>query len=157
VIYHHLQDPKFHQDAFALMTIVVLFRSFYLMESNLRAVDPACVNHMWRMVAWGITVFLAGYALWCLDNVYCGDLRRWRRSVGMPWGFLLEGHGWWHLLTGVGAYYELMYGIYLRHCLDRRQNEYRLVWSSVFSIPDVRRWASGERELSNRYASKKRV
>lgn len=77
--------------------------------------------------------------------------------MGMPWGFLLEGHGWWHLLTGVGAYYELMYGIYLRHCLDGRQNEYRLVWSSVFSIPDVRRWASGERELSNRYASKKRV
>ncbi|KAF8542117.1 ceramidase [Trichophaea hybrida] len=132
-------DPKFHQDAFGLMTVVVLFRSFYLMESNIRAVDPACVNHMWRMVAWGISVFLAGYGLWMLDNIYCGDLRGWRRSVGMPWGFFLEGHGWWHLLTGVGAYYELMYGIYLRYCLDGRQNEYRLVWKSVFSIPDVRR------------------
>jgi dihydroceramidase len=22
----------------------------------------------------------------------------------MPWGFLLELHGWWHVLTAVGAY-----------------------------------------------------
>jgi dihydroceramidase len=22
----------------------------------------------------------------------------------MPWGFLLEFHGWWHVLTAIGAY-----------------------------------------------------
>jgi hypothetical protein len=22
----------------------------------------------------------------------------------MPWGFLLEMHAWWHLLTAIGAY-----------------------------------------------------
>lgn len=27
-----------------------------------------------------------------------------KRSIGMPWGFLLEFHGWWHILTAVGAY-----------------------------------------------------
>jgi dihydroceramidase len=24
--------------------------------------------------------------------------------MGMPWGFLLEFHGWWHVLTAIGAY-----------------------------------------------------
>lgn len=28
----------------------------------------------------------------------------------MPWGFLLEGHAYWHLLTGLGGYYYITYG-----------------------------------------------
>lgn len=24
--------------------------------------------------------------------------------MGMPWAFILELHGWWHILTGIGAY-----------------------------------------------------
>jgi dihydroceramidase len=50
------------------------------------------------------------------------------------------------LLTGVGAYYEMVYGIYLRHCLDKRQHEYQLDWPSMFSFPAVKRWGSGERD-----------
>ena len=34
--YHYLQRPEFHQNAFAILTAVVLFRSMYLMEVNLR-------------------------------------------------------------------------------------------------------------------------
>lgn len=29
---------------------------------------------------------------------------------GAAVGVLAEGHGWWHLLTGVGAYYYIVYG-----------------------------------------------
>jgi dihydroceramidase len=45
-----------------------------------------------------------GYLLWQIDGIYCTELTALRRSVGMPWGFLLELHGWWHVLTAVGAY-----------------------------------------------------
>lgn len=34
--YHYLQDPRFHQNAYAILTIVVLLRSMWLMETNLR-------------------------------------------------------------------------------------------------------------------------
>ncbi|KAI5819691.1 ceramidase-domain-containing protein [Pyronema omphalodes] len=146
VIYHHLQDPVFHQNAFALLTIVVLFRSFFLMELHIRPKDPACVNSMWLMVGTGIGVFLLGFGVWNLDNIYCRDIRAWRKDIGMPWAFVAEGHGWWHLLTGIGAYYELQYGIYLRHCLDGRQAVYKLHWPRLWSLPEVRRWKSGERE-----------
>ena len=147
VIYHYLKDPVFHQNAYAALTVFVLFRSFYLMERHVRVVDAAAVNLMWAMVAWGLTVFLSGFAVWNLDNAYCGALSSWRRSVGLPWGLVAEGHGWWHLLTGIGAYYQLQYGIYLRRCLDGQQNEYKLDWPSLLSFPDVRRWAPGERAL----------
>lgn len=34
--YHYLQDPTFHQNAYALLTAFVLLRSMYIMETNIR-------------------------------------------------------------------------------------------------------------------------
>ncbi|GAB7361019.1 hypothetical protein MBLNU230_g1061t2 [Neophaeotheca triangularis] len=130
--YHYLQDPAFHQNAYAILTAIVLLRSMYIMETRIRphfrkrrelrgqtvAVrkstskgeeerqderDREVLKLMWTMVATGLTVFLGGFAIWNLDNAFCGSLRVWRREVGLPWGILLEGHGWWHLMTGLGA------------------------------------------------------
>lgn len=122
--YHYLQDPDFHQNAFALLAVVVVFRSIYVMEISLRpslrkheklqkdpelAVleskrDKQILFDMWAMVILGLAVFLGGFGIWSLDNHYCSKLRRWRQEIGLPWGILLEGHGWWHLMTGAGAY-----------------------------------------------------
>ena len=120
--YHYLQDPVFHQNAYALLTIIVLVRSMYIMEVNLRPSlvrkqvghkpqnkspiptgktqaedlrDQRILNTMWWMIACGISIFLAGFGVWALDNKYCSTLVRWRREIELPWGVLLEGHGWW--------------------------------------------------------------
>ncbi|KAH0603677.1 uncharacterized protein H6S33_007336 [Morchella sextelata] len=138
-IYHSLGDPTFHQNAYALLTALLLFRSWYLMESRLRRTRPHDVNTMWWMVGWGLFVFLCGFALWNVDNAWCGSLRGWRRGVGLPWGVLAEGHGWWHLLTGVGAYYYIVYGIWLRHCLNGDQDQFDLDWPNLWNLPVIRR------------------
>lgn len=57
--------------------------------------DLDILRKMWYLVAWGLFVFLTGFALWGIDNVCCGTLRTWRRTIGLPWGALLELHGWW--------------------------------------------------------------
>jgi dihydroceramidase len=57
--------------------------------------DEQILRDMWWMIAVGLSVFLGGFGIWTLDNKYCSTLRRWRREVGLPWGILLEGHGWW--------------------------------------------------------------
>lgn len=57
--------------------------------------DSKILTTMWWMIAYGLSVFLGGFAIWTLDNELCSTLRRWRRDVGLPWGILLEGHGWW--------------------------------------------------------------
>lgn len=120
--YHYLQDPTFHQNAYALLTAIVLFRAMYVMEVNIRpkfrtkereAANPNppegskalqkrqdirdhdILRTMWQMIAFGLSIFLGGFAIWGLDRVYCSQLIKWRRIVGMPWGFVLEGHGWW--------------------------------------------------------------
>ncbi|GME43488.1 alkaline phytoceramidase [Neofusicoccum parvum] len=52
----------------------------------------------------GALCAVVGYALWNVDRHLCGRLIEVRRAVGQPWGYLLELHGWWHVLTAIGAY-----------------------------------------------------
>ena len=89
------------------------------------------------MIVMGLTIFLGGFIVWTLDNEYCSTVRGWRREIGLPWGMLLEGHGWWHLMTGVGAYLCLVWGIWLRHCLNERQDEFELNWPKWYYLPEI--------------------
>ncbi|QSZ31179.1 hypothetical protein DSL72_000742 [Monilinia vaccinii-corymbosi] len=112
--YHYLQDPVFHQNMFALLTTVVVFRSMWIMESLLNPSrrqkgstidaaeqkrrdrrDAAILEKMWRMNYVGLGYVATAFGIWNLDNIYCGTIRRWRREMGLPWGILLEGHAWW--------------------------------------------------------------
>lgn len=40
-------------------------------------------------------------------------------------------------MTGVGAYFYIVWGIWLRHCLNYRQDEFELVWKGWTSMPVV--------------------
>ncbi|KAE8870249.1 hypothetical protein PTNB29_00593 [Pyrenophora teres f. teres] len=173
--YHYLQDPTFHQNTYAILTAIVLFRAMYVMEVNIRprfrskertaanprqakgvkAVqdredvrDQEIISTMWKMIGFGLSIFLGGFVVWHLDNVYCSKLIQWRREIGMPWGFVLEGHGWWHLMTGTGAYFYIVWGVWLRHCLNYRQDEYELDWPKYWTMPQVikRQSANGSRK-----------
>ncbi|KAF2862676.1 alkaline phytoceramidase [Piedraia hortae CBS 480.64] len=136
--YHYLQEPKFHQTAYALLTALVLGRSIIAMEIQIRPCGGrGVITRMWTLVASGLAVFLGGFGVWSLDNIYCSNLRKWRHEVGMPWGFLLEGHGWWHLMTGLGAYYYITWGIWLRYCLNGEEDRVELVWPRFWNVPRV--------------------
>lgn len=43
-----------------------------------------------------------------------------------------------HIMTGIGSYFYIIWAIWLRHCLNERQDEYVLKWPSLlFSLPEV--------------------
>ncbi|WDK18799.1 alkaline phytoceramidase [Colletotrichum graminicola] len=91
--------------------ITVVLRSLYVMETQLRPVlakrnqakAHGILETMWIMVGTGLGVFLMGFLIWNLDNAFCSQIRGWRRQLGLPWGAVLEGHAWWHLMTGIGG------------------------------------------------------
>ncbi|XWW93252.1 hypothetical protein V2A60_001184 [Cordyceps javanica] len=145
--YHVTKNPEFHQTAYALLTAIVVLHGMWVMETRLRPQLKArhgdeggkILATSWVMVATGLSVFLGGFFVWNLDNIYCSQIRGWRREIGLPWAVLLEGHGWWHLLTGL-AYYYIVWGIWLRRCLAAQDTEYELHWPAMLtSIPEVRR------------------
>lgn len=88
-VYHYLQEPKFHQNAYAVLTSIVLGRSVYLMETRLRATDVKAVKQLWQLVGWGFFNFGLGFLLWTGDRFFCDQLIAARRYIGLPWGFLL--------------------------------------------------------------------
>ncbi|KAM5354415.1 hypothetical protein ACJ41O_001064 [Fusarium nematophilum] len=48
-------------------------------------------------------ICLFGYLIWNIDLEFCAELRNLRERVGLPWAWIFEFHGWWHILTAIGA------------------------------------------------------
>jgi len=44
-------------------------------------------------------------------------------------------------MTGLGAYCYIVWGIWLRHCLNGKQDEYELVWPKIYNLPEIARVA----------------
>ncbi|KAK8858479.1 hypothetical protein IAR55_002706 [Kwoniella newhampshirensis] len=101
VSYTYLPNPVYHQVAFAIIILSTTFRTVYLIykfpsSSPLRGM-------MGRTMAFGVATFVLGFAIWNVDNIFCDQLRKIREIVGF-WGFLVEGHAYWHLMTCYGSY-----------------------------------------------------
>ncbi|KAL2146266.1 hypothetical protein VTI28DRAFT_4562 [Corynascus sepedonium] len=117
VYYLYAKDPVFHQVAYGLLTAGTIFRGFYVMETGLRPKlsqrkEPAeCdqyMRNMYKLAFTGILMFLAGFFIWNMDNIYCHHLTNTKNNLLLPWSVVLEGHGWWHILTGLGGMFELI-------------------------------------------------
>ncbi|EFX01210.1 alkaline dihydroceramidase [Grosmannia clavigera kw1407] len=145
VVYYITKDPVFHEVSYGVLTAAIVFRAMFIMKYQLhpalelRSTDRAAaiMSQMWKMCFTGIGMFLLGFLIWNLDNVYCSHLLSWRQILLLPWSLVLEGHGWWHLFTGL-AYYFIAWRIWLHRCLEGKEDEYMLQWPSPYtSVPRV--------------------
>jgi dihydroceramidase len=78
-----------------------------------------------RSLFWKGTAYLIiAFAVWNADLETCSQLRDLRHRVGLPWAWLLELHGWWHVLTAIGAarFIELVREICDHGAGRKRQN-----------------------------------
>ncbi|KAF2841225.1 aPHC-domain-containing protein [Patellaria atrata CBS 101060] len=107
-------------------------------RARLERRDTQIYNEIWQLKKCGLGFIAFGFFIWNLDNIFCSTLRRWRHDIGLPWGILLEGHGWWHIMTGLSAYYHLTSTIWLQYCMSGMQDEVKLIWPSLFtSVPVI--------------------
>lgn len=130
LIYLIIKDPTIHQTAYGILNAAILFRSAYLTNKHVH--DKKAAAQLHKTMILGVLIFLLGYFLWNMDIHFCEQARATRRSWGMPYGFILEGHGWWHLFTGTGVYYYLIYEIYLRCWLIGTQQFYLFGFKGCF-------------------------
>ena len=101
-------DPVFHQVAYASIMVVSITHAIFIMVHPNAPLNVSDSSRRMRADArrlerQGTISFIVGFAIWNVDNIFCGRLRAARDVVGYPWAMLLEGHGWWHIFTGVGA------------------------------------------------------
>jgi dihydroceramidase len=143
-------NPVYHQAVFATLVFATGFRVTYLIRwsPTYKSRTPDDVKRACLAMFWaGGGLFALGFAIWNLDNVFCDTLTRWKRAIGWPIAFLLEGpstvvqaeivadarrvgHSWWHIFTAWGTYL-MMQGVgcklsravcartmFLKRCLD---------------------------------------
>ncbi|KAL2753268.1 hypothetical protein ACRALDRAFT_1083064 [Sodiomyces alcalophilus JCM 7366] len=102
VIYVRSGNILIHTYTFIALLTFVWPRALYLIHrtgSRSDAEKRALMRSFWKAV-WAVGV---GYGLWHVDLELCWQLRALRDKVPMPLGWLLEMHGWWHILTALGA------------------------------------------------------
>lgn len=95
------RNPVYHQFVFGVLVISAAIRVAHLLNwSVVRDRIPNDKKHdVASMFITGALTFTAGFGIWNVDNIFCGVLTTWKKSVGWPVAFLLEGHSWWHILT----------------------------------------------------------
>jgi len=93
----------YHATAFAAMIFGIVLRGHHLFHW-LKPEFPEAKRFTWRARGRkALLMLLIAYGLWNIDLEYCAELRNLRERVGLPWAWLLELHGWWHVMTAISA------------------------------------------------------
>ncbi|KAJ5921813.1 hypothetical protein N7516_009516 [Penicillium verrucosum] len=90
-----------------LGAVLVFLVTFHVMTDELLVHSvsfPDAAGLSYPTTDLGNTIFNLGYWLWIVDQWACGFLTKAREAIGLPYAFILELHGWWHICTGIGAY-----------------------------------------------------
>ncbi|KAF8492743.1 ceramidase [Russula emetica] len=101
------RDPVYHQCVFAALMVATFLREAYLLiwSEASRTIPDKKKAAIVEVLRTGFFTFLIGFFVWNLDNIFCDPWTRIKRAVGWPTAFLMEGHAWWHVLTGLGTFY----------------------------------------------------
>ncbi|EQK99827.1 arylsulfatase [Ophiocordyceps sinensis CO18] len=91
-----------HASTFALAVYLIVSRVLRLISQHVP--DALARKRLRRITFFGFSNFIFGYLVWLMDGWACRILTKTRHSVGLPWAFLLELHGWWHIFTAIGGY-----------------------------------------------------
>jgi len=104
-VYLRYPNPVIHQTAFAFLELVATCRAAYIVhiapEKTYR--EQRNKADAKRYILTGSAIFLLGFLIWNIDNLFCDGISQLKESLGAPWSFVLEGHAWWHLATGTGS------------------------------------------------------
>lgn len=101
-IHLNINKPILHTLTFGVMVHFIRKKTWRLLAE--RVSDPRIRGNLQRTALFGGISFGLGFLLWVIDGFACGYLTQIKRAIGMPWAFVLELHGWWHILTAIGAY-----------------------------------------------------
>ncbi|XP_063162026.1 alkaline ceramidase 3 isoform X2 [Candoia aspera] len=106
IVYLNWKQPIFHQVMYGSLVAVLVLRSVYIV---------LWVYPWLRGLGYtSLTVFLLGFFLWNVDNIFCNKLRSVRERLPPVVGAVTQFHAWWHIFTGLGSYLHILFSLYSR-------------------------------------------
>jgi len=138
------RNPLYHQCVFASIMIATFLREVYLLawSDASRTIPDKKKAVIVETLRTGLFLFLLGFFVWNLDNIFCGSWTQVKRAVGWPLAFFMEGHAWWHIFTGLGTFY-LTQGITLL-TLSVKDDHHKYYLGNQYGLPLIRRTSKPE-------------
>ncbi|KAI2731836.1 hypothetical protein CBS147332_975 [Penicillium roqueforti] len=137
ITFHVMTDELvLHSVSFVGTVTVIGVYTIRLVKSRTPP-DSAARQRIWGMVRFGAAIFNLGYWLWLVDQWACGFLTEVREEIGLPWAFLLELHGWWHICTGIGAYIFIAVVDHLVSGEELRDNQQSFAWPASWASRSI--------------------
>ncbi|EMD32564.1 hypothetical protein CERSUDRAFT_68585 [Gelatoporia subvermispora B] len=137
--YYLSRNPIYHQVVFATIMFTNVFRTAHLLRDREIAerLPDAEKESIARVFTTGVLLFILGFAVWNLDNIFCSTVTVWKHALGWPAAFLLEGHSWWHIFTATGTYLMVIGNICDTLCIKDDYRNFALAYS--FGVPRIQR------------------
>nr|XP_012600507.1 alkaline ceramidase 3 isoform X3 [Microcebus murinus] len=105
-VYLKVKEPVFHQVMYGMLVFTLVLRSIYIVT---------WVYPWLRGLGYtSLGIFLLGFFLWNIDNIFCDSLRNLRKKLPPIIGVTTQFHAWWHILTGLGSYLHILFSLYTR-------------------------------------------
>ncbi|KAF8625202.1 hypothetical protein AX15_005507 [Amanita polypyramis BW_CC] len=135
--YYLYRNPVYHQIVFASIVFIVTIRITYVLKySRMSSSIPTETRAIsGKLFSIGAALFAFGFLIWNMDNIFCMSLTDVKRALGWPAAFLLEGHSWWHILTGAGTYYMFSGIQYVTLCLKDSPEKYTVNYK--YHLPHI--------------------
>nr|ODN91694.1 dihydroceramidase [Cryptococcus depauperatus CBS 7841] len=143
VSYICLPNPVYHQAAFAVILITAILRTGALLLELPKGYPARETTG--RLLVRGVTIFALGFVIWNIDNVFCEQLKSIRSFVG-PLGVLVEGHAFWHYMTGYGSFLLFTASTYLHLLKKDTTSAYSI---EGYWLPTVRRVTEVNSDFKN--------
>ena len=88
------RNPVFHQVVFATIMLTITARGAYLLRVSPTSalLERETKSKIARLYQRGAGMFLLGFLIWNIDNLFCDTLSGWKLAVKWPAAFLLEGN-----------------------------------------------------------------
>ncbi|XP_075957386.1 alkaline ceramidase 3 isoform X2 [Anarhichas minor] len=130
VVYLQWKEPVFHQVMYGALVACLVLRSIFIVTWVYPWLRPLCYT--------SLGVFLLGFLLWNIDNIFCDTLRTSRQMLPPGVGVVTQFHAWWHIFTGLGSYLHILLSLQIRSTyLKHRPNVKFLcgVWPTLHIDP----------------------
>uniref|UniRef100_H3CD65 Alkaline ceramidase n=1 Tax=Tetraodon nigroviridis TaxID=99883 RepID=H3CD65_TETNG len=130
MVYLKWKEPVFHQVMYGALVACLVLRSIFIVTWVNPWLKPLCYT--------SLGVFLLGFLLWNIDNIFCDTLRASRQHLPAGVAVVTQFHAWWHILTGLGSYLHILLSLQIRSIYLKRRARVKFlggVWPTLHIEP----------------------
>lgn len=138
VVYLQWKEPVFHQVMYGALVACLVMRSIFIVTWVYPWLRPLCYT--------SLGVFLLGFLLWNIDNIFCDTLRASRHTLPPGVGVATQFHAWWHIFTGLGSYLHILLSLQIRSTYLKYRPKVKFlcgVWPTLHIEPQKTSWNEG--------------